>query len=84
MVHEPNTLLIATTTSLYDTGLLNEIQDIYQNETGVNVKITSQGTGIAIQIATRGDCDLLLVHSPSQEKAFIDQGLWYQPAVFCI
>lgn len=75
VVHEPNTLLIATTTSLYDTGLLNTIQDIYQNETGVNLKITSQGTGIAIQIATRGDCDLLLVHSPSQEKAFIDKGL---------
>ena len=75
VVHEPNTLLIATTTSLYDTGLLNAVQDIYQNETGINLKITEQGTGIAIQIATRGDCDLLLVHSPSQEKAFIDKGL---------
>jgi len=75
VVHSPNTLLIATTTSLYDTGLLNAIQDIYQNETGINLKITEQGTGIAIQIATRGDCDLLLVHSPSQEKAFIAQGL---------
>jgi len=75
VVHPPDTLLIATTTSLYDTKLLDTIQDIYQNETGINLKITSQGTGIAIQIATRGDCDLLLVHSPSQEKAFIDKGL---------
>ncbi|MDD1665052.1 MAG: substrate-binding domain-containing protein [Methanomicrobiales archaeon] len=75
VVHEPNTLLIATTTSLYDTKLLDTIQDIYENETGINLKITSQGTGIAIQVATRGDCDLLLVHSPSQEKAFIDKGL---------
>ena len=75
VVHSPNTLLIATTTSLYDTGLLDTIQDIYQNETGINLKITEQGTGIAIQIATRGDCDLLLVHSPSQEQAFIAQGL---------
>jgi tungstate transport system substrate-binding protein len=75
VVHSPNTLLIATTTSLYDTKLLDTIQDIYQNETGINLKITSQGTGIAIQVATRGDCDLLLVHSPSQEKAFIDKGL---------
>lgn len=74
-VHESNTLIIATTTSLYDTGLLDTIQDIYENETGINLKITSQGTGIAIQVATRGDCDLLLVHSPSQEKAFIDKGL---------
>ncbi|HVP25222.1 MAG TPA: substrate-binding domain-containing protein [Methanomicrobiales archaeon] len=74
VVHETNTLLIATTTSLYDTKLLDSIQDTYEKETGVHLKITAQGTGIAIQIATRGDCDLLLVHSPSQEKAFIDAG----------
>jgi tungstate transport system substrate-binding protein len=78
----PNTLIIATTTSLYDTGLLNEIQDIYEAETGVNMKITSQGTGIAIQVAQRGDCDLLLVHSPSQEKAFLDAGYGINPRCF--
>ncbi|MEN6611736.1 MAG: substrate-binding domain-containing protein [Methanoregulaceae archaeon] len=72
--HASDTLLIATTTSLYDTGLLNKIQDVYQNETGVKVKITSQGTGQAIQLAQRGDVDLLLVHSPSQEKTFMDNG----------
>ncbi len=72
--HDPNALLIATTTSLYDTGLLNKIQDIYQNETGVTVKITSQGTGQSIQLAQRGDADLLLVHSPSQELTFINNG----------
>ena len=72
--HDPNSLLIATTTSLYDTGLLNRIQDIYQNETGITVKITSQGTGQAIQLAQRGDADLLLVHSPSQEQTFINNG----------
>ena len=72
--HEAGTLLIATTTSLYDTGLLNKIQDTYQNKTGVKLKITSQGTGQAIQLAQRGDVDLLLVHSPSQEKTFLDNG----------
>ena len=72
---DPWTLIIATTTSLYDTGLLNKIQDTYERETGVHMMITAQGTGIAIQIATRGDADLLLVHSPSQEKAFMDKGL---------
>ena len=74
VVHEPGTLLIATTTSLYDTGLLNMIQDTYQNKTGVKLKITSQGTGQSIALAQRGDVDLLLVHSPSQEKTFIDNG----------
>jgi tungstate transport system substrate-binding protein len=73
--HSPNSLLIATTTSLYDTGLWNAIETYYENKTGIDLKITSQGTGIAIQVATRGDCDLLAVHSPSQEKAFIDKGL---------
>ncbi len=72
--HKPNELLIATTTSLYDTKLLDRVQDIYENETGIDLKITSQGTGIALQIAKRGDADLLLVHSPSQEKTFIDDG----------
>ena len=71
---DPNSLLIATTTSLYDTGLLNKVQDIYQNETGVTIKITSQGTGQSIQLAQRGDADLLLVHSPSQEQTFINNG----------
>jgi tungstate transport system substrate-binding protein len=75
VIHSPDTLLIATTTSLYDTGLLNSVQDYYENATGIKMKITSQGTGIAIQVATRGDCDLLLVHDPAQEKAFIDKGL---------
>jgi len=75
VIHSPDTLLIATTTSLYDTQLLNAVQDYYQNMTGIKVKITSQGTGQSIQIASRGDCDLLLVHSPSQEKAFLDKGL---------
>jgi tungstate transport system substrate-binding protein len=75
VAHSPNSLLIATTTSLYDTGLLNAIEVYYENMTGIDLKITSQGTGIAIQVATRGDCDLLLVHDPTQEKAFIDKGL---------
>jgi len=74
VVHSSKTLIIATTTSLYDTGLLNHIQDIYQNETGVKLMITSQGTGQAIQLAQRGDADLLLVHSPSQEQTFISNG----------
>ena len=75
VVHSPNALIIATTTSLYDTGLWNAIETYYENKTGIDLRITSQGTGQSIQVATRGDCDLLAVHSPSQEKAFIDAGL---------
>lgn len=71
---EPTTLLIATTTSLHDTGLLDAIQDYYLDKYNVALKFTSQGTGKAIASAKNGDVDVLLVHSPSQEKTFIDDG----------
>jgi tungstate transport system substrate-binding protein len=67
-------LLIATTTSLEDTGLLDNLTPIYEATHPVSLKITSQGTGLAIELAKRGDADLLLVHSPSQEAAFMEQG----------
>lgn len=67
-------LKIATTTSLYDTGLLDLIEDTYEAETGVDLQISSQGTGKAIELATRCDVDILFVHSPTQEQDFIDQG----------
>jgi tungstate ABC transporter binding protein WtpA len=67
-------VLIATTTSLYDTGLLNYLESVYENRTSVDLLITSQGTGKAIELAKRGDADVLLVHSPSQEMAFLEGG----------
>ncbi len=70
----PDQLKIATTTSLYDTGLLDSVQDHYLKTYNVDLLITSQGTGKAIQSAKNGDVDVLLVHSPSQEAAFIDEG----------
>jgi tungstate transport system substrate-binding protein len=70
----PQTLLIATTTSLYDTGLLDYLQPIFEKKYNVQLKITSQGTGKAIELAKNGDADVLLVHSPSQELAFMKGG----------
>jgi tungstate transport system substrate-binding protein len=67
-------LLIATTTSLYDTGLLNYLETKYEAQNNVDLQITSQGTGKAIELAKKGDADVLLVHSPSQELAFIKDG----------
>jgi len=69
-----NTLVIATTTSLYDTGLLDYLQPKFEKKYGVTLKITSQGTGKAIELAKRGDADVLLVHSPTQELAFMKDG----------
>jgi len=67
-------LLIATTTSLYDTGLLNYLETKYEAQNNVDLLITSQGTGKAIELAKRGDADVLLVHSPTQEMAFLEGG----------
>jgi tungstate transport system substrate-binding protein len=69
------TLVIATTTSLYDTKLLDYLQQKFEVKyPGVKLKITSQGTGKAIELAKNGDADVLLVHSPSQELAFMKDG----------
>jgi tungstate transport system substrate-binding protein len=67
-------LLIATTTSLYDTGLLNYLEQKYEAQNNVDLQITSQGTGKAIEIAKKGDADVLLVHSPTQELPFVKDG----------
>ena len=71
---EPQKLVIATTTSLYDTGLLTYLQPKFEAQYNVKLAITSQGTGKAIEIAKNGDADVLLVHSPAQELAFMQTG----------
>ena len=67
-------LIISTTTSLYDTGLLDVIEENYEVTHNVDLNIISAGTGIAIQHAQNGDADVILVHSPSMEKTFLEQG----------
>jgi len=64
-------LVVATTTSLYDTGLLDEIEEHFEQKYSIDLCLISVGTGIAIQFAQRGDADMLLVHSPSQELKFL-------------
>jgi tungstate transport system substrate-binding protein len=68
-------LIISTTTSLYDTLLLDELEKDYETKhIAVDINIISAGTGIAIQHAQNGDADLILVHAPSQELTFLEQG----------
>lgn len=68
------TLMISTTTSLDDTGLLTEIKKAYEATRQVSLSFIPVGTGIAIQHAQNGDVDLTLVHSPSNEKILLDGG----------
>jgi len=64
-------LQISTTTSLYDTGMLDTIADYYKQNYRVSLFFISAGTGQAIEHAKRGDADLVLVHSPSMENTFM-------------
>lgn len=67
-------LMISTTTSLDDTGLLDEIERVYEPKYLIDLNFIPVGTGIAIQQAQNGDVDLTLVHSPSLEKDFLTEG----------
>ena len=71
---ENPTIRLATTTSVNDSGLLPYLLPAFEKETGYKVEVASAGTGIAIGYAKSGDADLLLVHSRSQEEAFISEG----------
>jgi tungstate transport system substrate-binding protein len=68
-------LIVSTTTSLYETGVLDVIKTIFEKDyPEYNVSFISQGTGLAIQTAKNGDADMILVHSPSQELSFMETG----------
>jgi tungstate transport system substrate-binding protein len=67
-------LFISTTTSLYDTGLLNAIETDYESTHSVDLNVVAVGTGIAIQQAKNGDADVVLVHAPSVELDFLEGG----------
>jgi tungstate transport system substrate-binding protein len=70
----PQKLILSTTTSLYDTGLLTYLKPKFDAQYNADLLITSQGTGQAIEMAKRGDADVLAVHSPAQEVAFMETG----------
>jgi len=69
-----NQLTLATTTSLYDTGLLDYLKPFFEQQYNATLLITSQGSGKALEIASRGDAGALAVHSPAAEKAFVANG----------
>ena len=67
-------VILATTTSTQDSGLLDVLIPIFEKETGYFVKTISVGSGQAMKMGEKGEADVLLVHSPEAEKAFIDKG----------
>ncbi|WP_224957300.1 substrate-binding domain-containing protein [Geomonas subterranea] len=67
-------LILATTTSTQDSGLLDVLIPIFEKQTGYFVKTISVGSGQAMKMGEKGEADVLLVHSPDAEKKFVADG----------
>lgn len=65
-------IILATTTSTQDSGLLDKLIPIFEKKTGYFVKTIAVGSGQAMKMGEKGEADVLLVHSPAAEKKFIE------------
>ncbi|KHK03237.1 substrate-binding domain-containing protein [Desulfovibrio sp. TomC] len=68
------TLMMATTTSTDDTGLLPVLGEAFKKDTGIELKWVAVGTGKALEHGKNCDVDVLLVHAPAAEKKFVEEG----------
>lgn len=68
------TMILATTTSTQDSGLLDYLLPEFKKDTGIDVKVVAKGTGEALKLGQNGDADCLLVHAKAKEEEFIKKG----------
>jgi tungstate transport system substrate-binding protein len=68
------TIILATTTSTQDSGLLDVLVPAFEKQAGYMVKTISVGSGQAMAMGRRGEADVLLVHSPADERRFMEEG----------
>jgi tungstate transport system substrate-binding protein len=67
-------VILATTTSTQDSGLLDVLIPLFEEQTGYRVKTIAVGTGQALAMAAKGEADVVLVHAPSLENKYVAQG----------
>jgi len=67
-------ITVASTTSTENSGLFDHLLPIFKEKTGIEVRVIAQGTGQALETGRRGDADVVFVHAPAAEKAFVEQG----------
>lgn len=67
-------LVLATTTSMRDSGLLDSLLPAFTEETGIGVDVIAVGTGAALNLGRSQDADFLIVHAPEKEIEFIEEG----------
>lgn len=72
-VQQPE-IVLATTTSTRDTGLLDSLLPLFGSRAGYKVKVIAVGTGQALEMGRRGDADVVLVHAPAAERVLVDSG----------
>ncbi len=70
----PPDIILATTTSTQDSGLLDVLVPAFEAASGYTVKTVAVGSGAALMLGTEGNADVLLVHSPAAEQTFMDAG----------
>ncbi len=68
-------VILSTTTSTQDSGLLDFLVPIFEKQTGATVKVISVGTGQALALAGKGEADVALVYAPDSEKQYVADGL---------
>ena len=71
-------IILATTTSTQDSGLLDVLVPQFERQTGLRVKTIAVGSGQAMAMGQRGEADVLLVHSPEAERKFVAEGFGIQ------
>jgi len=71
---QDKSIVVASTTSTQDSGLFGHILPLFKAKTGIDVKVVALGTGQALDMARRGDADVVLVHAREAEEKFIAEG----------
>jgi tungstate transport system substrate-binding protein len=71
---QSRSVILSTTTSTQDSGLLDVLVPMFERQTGYTVKTVSVGTGQALALAARGEADVALVHAPEVEKTYVAEG----------
>ena len=67
-------IILATTTSTQDSGLLDVLVPRFEKERGIAIKMIAVGSGAALRMAARGDADVILVHAPAAERRYVEAG----------
>ena len=83
-IAQEKSIVVASTTSTQDSGLFEYLLPIFQQKTGIAVKVIAQGTGQALDTGRRGDADVVFVHAKSAEEKFLaaGQGVKRNPVMY--